>query len=277
VSTSTGIGGAARNNTVGVIGDGAAGGKLKVVKNGTGTWLIAMTGTFTGGFDINSGTVRYFSTGNKGFGNGPITIGGDITFNHANSGAMVVTNAMSVNGNITFNGADNPEFSGAMNFNSAIRTITSGSAGNTNVTLSGQISNGGLTKAGAGVLILSGSNTYSGITTVTAGKLIVDADHVFGGTTSITVVAGTTLTLQNGVLNDYINNSASLILNSTSVLNLGFTGDDKVGAISKDGGTTWLSPGTYNAASLTASGTGAGTLTIERKKVLRLIGITSKP
>jgi len=281
VSTSTGIGGAARNNTVGVITDGTAGGKLKLVKNGIGLWTMGVSSTFTGGFDINGGTIRYFGNGSIGLGRGLITIGSaGATLSHANSTAgFTTTNDFLFNGNLTIAGADNFLFSGTMDLNGADRTITQNGA-STNFMLSGSLSNGSLTKAGVGILILSGSNTYSGATTVSAGSLIANADHVFSGTTNITVAGAATLTLQNGVLNDYIGKNAKLVLNSTAILNLNFTGADTIGGLSLDGGTTWIPNGTYTAAQLdalpgaTVNGGASASLTVGAK-VLRLIGITS--
>jgi len=123
-----------------------------------------------------------------------------------------------------------------------------------------------LTKFGPGTLILTGNNTYSGATTVATGSLIGNADHILSGTTNITVAAGATLTLQSGVVNDYINDSAALKLAAGSVLNLNFAGEDTVGSLSLDGGTTWLPSGAYDAAALDALGfgtcTGSGSLTV---------------
>jgi autotransporter-associated beta strand protein len=271
VSTSTGIGGASRNNTVGVISDGTDFGSLKVVKNGTGIWLIAMTGTFTGGLDFNAGTIRYFNSGNKGFGNGIITLSNGVEFMHANSSPVTITNQMVVNGNFELSGAANAAFSGAMNFGAATRTITV--TGGTNTTIAGVISgSGGLTKTGADPLTLSGANTYSGTTTVSQGALIANADRALGGTASIQVSGGTTLTLTNGVLNNYINDLASLKLATNSTLNLNFTGTDTIGLLSLDNGTTWLTNGTYNVAALAAAGgkgtyTGAGVLNVNSEPV----------
>ena len=158
----------------------------------------------------------------------------------------------------------------------ANRTVTlSGGAGTWNI--SGVVSNGGLTKAGANLMLLSASNTYALGTTISAGTLVGDADGSFG-TNSVTVANSATLTLTNGVLNNYIGNQAQLILGSTSTLNLGFIGTDIVGGLSLDGGTTWLPNGIYTAAQLEAlpgaTVAGTGSLTVGAK-ILRLISITS--
>jgi len=262
VSTASGIPAGSRNNNLyGTVSDGAGGGNLKLVKNGTGLWSIGLTHTFTGGFYFNAGTVRYNSSGSKGFGNGIITIGGDVTFNHANPTALVITNNMSVNGNIILAGNENGTFSGAINLGSAVRKITQDAG--TNTVFSGVISNGGLIKAGADPLTLSGTNTYGGGTIVSNGTLICTTNNSLG-TGPVTVAGGATLTL--GASN-CIHNAAALTLSANSVLNLNFTGTDTVGGISPDGGSTWLPFGTYTEAQLDALSagtcTGTGRLMVE--------------
>jgi autotransporter-associated beta strand protein len=258
VSTSSGIGGSTRNNQTGTIGDGSNGGKLKLVKNGTGLWTISKgTGsTFTGGFYFNEGTIRSFGGGVGQYGYGTVTIGTNVTFSHGNATSMTITNSMVVNGNFTMDGSANTTWSGPINLGSATRTITM-SAGTNNV-FSGVISGlGGLTKAGGNDLILSSSNTYSGVTTVSQGELIANADYALG-TNSVTVAGGATLTLTNGTANNYIGDQAKLILGATSTLNLNFSGAaDTIDSLSLDGGTTWLPAGTYTAAALGATGSGS--------------------
>jgi autotransporter-associated beta strand protein len=260
VSTSAGNGGSSRNNSIsGVLENGSAGGELAVVKNGSGLWLLSAPNTFTGGFTFNSGTIRYFGNGGTQFGAGLLTIGDGVIFNHANSGLITLSNPLLVNGNFTVNGPATTAFSGTMDLGAAVRTITVNSS--TQTVFSGVISgSGGLTKAGAVPLTLSGANTYSGSTTVSAGELIAKNDHVLGGTTQITVAPAATLTLTNGMLSDYIGDLSRLILSTTSVLNLNFTGTDIIGFLSLDGGASWLTNGIYSAADLTVAG-GTGTYT----------------
>ena len=85
----------------------------------------------------------------------------------------------------------------------------------------------------------------------------------------MTVADGAALIMQNA---DTLDDLAALVLNSTSSLDLDFTGSDTVGSISLDGGVTTLAAGTYDAAALSAlngSGiyTGTGSLTVVEKSV----------
>ena len=265
-------------NQLTTVSDGTGGGNLTIIKKGTGVWTVGLTSTFTGDFYLNEGTLRAFGAGG-GYGKGTLIIGTNVVFTQGNTTMSTLSNNVKavVNGDFTLTGSANTKWTWPMELGSATRTVT---VTTTNKTFAGAISgSGGLTKAGSGELTLSGSNTYSGATTVSAGTLIGGADHAFGGTTNITVAAAATLTLTNGVLNDYIGKNAKLILNSTSVLNLGYTGAaDTIGGLSLDGGTTMLPNGTYTAAQLDAlpgaTVTGTGSLTVGAK-VFRLISITS--
>jgi len=266
-------------NQLNAVSDGAGGGNLTIIKKGTGIWTVSLTSTFTGDFYLNEGTLRAFGAGG-GYGKGTLIIGTNVIFTQGNSTMSTLSNNVKavVNGDFTLTGSANTKWTFPIDIGSATRTVTVTS---TNKTFSGVISgSGGLTKAGVGELILSGSNTYSGATTVSAGALIGGADHAFGATTNITVAAAATLTLTSGVLNDYIGKNAKLVLNSTAILNLNFTGADTIGGLSLDGGTTWIPNGTYTAAQLdalpgaTVNGGASASLTVGAK-VLRLISITS--
>ncbi len=70
----------------------------------------------------------------------------------------------------------------------------------------------GFTKAGPNTLTLSVSNLYSGTTVVAAGLLDVQSDGGLGSG-DVQVADGASLTLESGAANNYINDSANLILN----------------------------------------------------------------
>jgi autotransporter-associated beta strand protein len=120
------------------------------------------------------------------------------------------------------------------------------------LTASGAISGtGGIVKTGTGVLEISGVNTYSGRTTVEGGTLSLKANQTVG-------------------------DDSELILGSSAALKLDFAGTETVKTLSLDGGITFLAPGTYTAAQLSALGSGTysgnGTLTVLRRGgKLRLI------
>jgi autotransporter-associated beta strand protein len=92
-----------------------------------------------------------------------------------------------------------------------------------------------IAKVGTGTLTLTNASTYSGGTTVTTGTLVAGHDGALG-VGDVTVASGAILTMQNGTNNDYIFDGASLIIASSSTVNLNFTGaPDIVGNLIIDG------------------------------------------
>ncbi len=112
----------------------------------------------------------------------------------------------------------------------ANRTITSlhsngDGAVTTGFTVSGVISNGGITKTGVGNIIFGGANTYSGGTTISAGTLTITTAGTLGSnvnTNNITLASGTRLNLA-AAANTGSSKTITLTstANSLSVLTLG--------------------------------------------------------
>lgn len=157
--------------------------------------------TISGGvFETGANLER---TGGSAAGNMQITGGGTAGFS-ANGGAVQVAfgtlasptaltwnTAPFVVGVFNLNGvtANNTlEFKNAINLNGATRTIQV----DANVaTISGILSNGGVTKTGNGTLTLSAINSYAGSTIVAAGTLQVNgATGSLAATTTLTLGAG---------------------------------------------------------------------------------------
>jgi autotransporter-associated beta strand protein len=137
----------------------------------SGTNTVQWTGS--GGFSASGGkmTVAIGGTASPT----PLTWG---------SGNFVPSGSALVFGSPT---ADNEtEFGNRINLAGAVRNVTINdnpfSAGDF-ATLSGALSNGGLTKDGMGLLVLKGSHTYTGSTTVAAGTLKLPAGATLASTT----------------------------------------------------------------------------------------------
>jgi len=132
-------------------------------------------------------------------------------------------------------------------------------AGTGPIKITGAISdNGAGTTAinvSGGAVTLSGANTFAGGTTVSAGTLTGTSSGAFGAG-HVTVSNGAALVLQNTAA---IRTGVNLVLGTNAALTLAFTGSDKVGRLSLDGGTSWLTNGTYNATALGVLGTGTYT------------------
>ena len=116
---------------------------------------------------------------------------------------------------------------------------------------------------------MSGVNTYTGGTIVSNGALVASSDGALG-TGHVTVANGATLLLQT---NAAINDQAVLVAGTNSTLTLDCAGPETVGALSLNGGTTWLTNGTYDAAALDALGTG----TYGGSGSLSVAGVASDP
>jgi len=257
-------------------------GSGSLIQSGTGTLILSGTNTY-GATTISAGKLQVGDGGTTGtLGRGNVINNSVLAFNRSNT--YTVSNDISGTGSLIKLGAgtlilaSNNTFRGGVTINEGTLQIGDGSFGGklgtgnvTNnaalvfnrsnaYTASNVISGAGsLTKLGAGALTLSGTNnTYSGLTTVAAGALIGTVDSAFG-TSDITVATNATLVLQGGVLNNYIEDWASLRLATNATLTLNFTGVDTIGGISLDGGVTWLAPGVYNASAFSALGTGTYT------------------
>ena len=168
------------SNTIsGVIGNGV--GTLSITKNGAGTWMLSGANTYTGTTTLSNGILQIGvnSVGSVGsitssaVGTGALALnGGTISSDSATTRTLL--NAVTFGGDVALGNATNTgklTFSAAANLGGATRTLTTAS----DAEFDGVISNGGLTKAGAGTLTLKGLNTYTGATTISAGTLVLDA------------------------------------------------------------------------------------------------------
>jgi autotransporter-associated beta strand protein len=205
---------------------------------GTGGVTMTLTNTFTGGVTLNSGRFKFGSDGEAGVG-GPAGNGGTFTINGgsidtANSTARVIQNVnpIAVGGDFAYAGTGDLTLPGNVNLGGATRTITANGA--STLTLAGVITNGGLIKAGAGVLNLTGTNTYSGDTTVSNGTLAIAVACI--ATNSTVAVA------------------------SGAVLQLDFTTTNLVSALVLNGSPQ--APGVYSSNNVPAYIAGSGSLEV---------------
>jgi autotransporter-associated beta strand protein len=148
--------------------DNDGGGKVSLVKSGSGTGLVNLynaTNSYSGDTVVNSGSLLTRAAGaipsGAGKGNVIVRYGGTLDL-FATSQTI---NGLSGDGNVT-------------NTSAGTSTLTVGS-NDTTSTFSGIISDGGaskyvaITKTGTGTLTLSGANTYTRNTTVSAGTLLI--------------------------------------------------------------------------------------------------------
>ena len=253
--------GADNNNAIfsGVIQDGETGGKVALVKIGTGTLTLLSAQTYTGATTISSGKLALLSSGGLPDSTA-LTVEAGATFDM--SGVFDTVGSIAGGGAIILGG-----------------TLTAG-GNNASTTFSGGISGGGgFTKTGTGALTLSGNNTYTGTTTISAGTLVLGHANGAGPSGFVTVAAGATfdtgafgysLNRLLGASEDAgtVTGSGTFSYDSSSnkILSAALAGSaslakSNTGTLTLDGGVTYTGATTISAGTLQiGSGGGTGSL-----------------
>lgn len=141
-----------------------------LVKSGAGAAVFTSANDWTGGTALAAGTIRVGADGALGSGSLALTGG---TLASANASARGLSNPVAFGGDAAIGdgtGTGAMTFSGGVDLGGGTRSLTTAA----DTTFSGTISNGGLTKLGAGRLTLAGTSTFTGPTTVAAGRLAVN-------------------------------------------------------------------------------------------------------
>lgn len=288
------------------VNNGANGGNLAIVKNGTGIWrLSAPDSDYSGGTTINGGRLQYNAgTGDTStvFGTGTLYLNSGMVQNTESAGGAklftTIANNMVMGGDFTFStkaaSYNTTIFSGTMDLGGAVRKITVSGAADSAVVLSGVISNGGIEKTGDERLNLRGVNTYTGNTTVSVGTLILEENagltFDIGANGVNTAILGTGTIQLDGIFYFNLTGADSTYGNSWDIVSVGtlsetfgatfgvdgFTGSS--GTWTKvDGLNTWTfeeSTGMLNVVpepgtlALAAMGLGAILLRLRRRKRL---------
>ena len=170
-------------NFSGVIQDGA--GLVSVLKNGTASDVLTLTGTntYTGGTEINGGTLS--------FANGSLGTVGTINFTGDSTLRWHSTNTEDVSGRIVLEDV-NVTFD--TNGNNVTLALALGIGDEADGTAS-------VTKTGAGTLTLLGANIYTGGTNIHAGTLSF-ADGALGTTGQVRFTGTSTLRWESGNTQD---------------------------------------------------------------------------
>ncbi len=175
-----------------ITGTGAINGSGGISKSGTASLTLATANGFSGGVQLNGGTLNV--NHNTALGTGTLTIAGG-TLDNTSGSARTASNAQSWNGDFTFTGTNDLTLGSATMNASRQVTVSAGT-----LTVGGISGSGfGLTKAGAGTLAV-GASSYSGATVVNGGTLKATSATSFNATSSITLAnsAGVALDL-NGI------------------------------------------------------------------------------
>ncbi len=256
-------------------------GSTSLVKKGNGKLIINNANSFTGGVNLNGGTIVVGNALALGATTNLLTFG-------ASSNARLQLN----NNSVTLGGLASPDATaivenGGNTSNSTVTVSGSGSS-----TFAGTLRDGdgsttgklGLTTGGTATLILTGTNSFTGATNIGAGSTlqvgsggtsgtlgagsVADAGSlVFNRSDSVTlsgsVTGAGTVTIQSGtlVLTGALSNNGTNTVNSGATLQVGNgTTNGTVGSITDNGTLAFNNNGT--AQSYTSSVTGSGALKI---------------
>ena len=199
--------------------------------------------------------------------------GATLTLNSDNTvaGKLLLLGDVSTSGNTTVtianSGANTHPGTVDLGAGTRMFTVADGTA-TTDMLVRAVITNGGLTKAGAGTLALNAANTYTGATTINAGTLDVEGSTAAGST----VAVGTAGTLSGA---GTINGNATLTGNGVIDLtdpgsiqgNLDVTGGNwngqgkVVGTVTASSGTLTIGPvGNLDASNSGLNVTGTGSI-----------------
>jgi|GEM_PF-2525381 len=224
-------------------GDGA------IVKSGSGIFTIRQGSGLTGSITLQQGEIRQTADNSSTLpSGGTLTLAGGTRYSSDGAGTRTIAKNVVIEDGMAlavFN-SGGITITGNVDLDGGTRVLTNSNA----VTISGVISNGGLTKSGAGTMTLSDANTYASNTRIAAGTLELDHQDA----------------LQNSTLDMNGSDSGSLSFGSPSSFTLGgLTGSRNINMGAKtlsvgnnDSSTTYS--GQLSNGSLTK--TGSGTLTL---------------
>ena len=220
---------------------GAITGGGSLNKTGTGVLFLAGTNGYTGGTNIDAGSLVVYGSSSAGTGTIAIANGAQLA---AAGGTFTTPNAITLTGQASLlaqNAGDLWTLSGV---------ISDGSAAGT------------LVKNGAGTVILTGTNTYTGGTQIVAGTLAIAGDAAIAGG-DVTFTGASTLRTLAGI--DF---SGLFVLDAAATIDTnGFDSQQLGGSISGAGSLTKIGAGQLTLAG-TSTYTGdtflnAGTLRLQ--------------
>jgi autotransporter-associated beta strand protein len=175
---------------------------------------------------------------------------------------------------------------GSIDLNGGVRTFNVGNvSADVDLDVAVPITNGGLTKNGAGTMRLSGNNTFAGNVTVNSGVLRYNHSSGLNSNSLVTVNTGGTLDMNNtsdtiaglaGTGGAVTQGTASLTISATSGTNMYSGAITGTGALVKNGASTQilsgnnsLGPVTVNAGTMLFNGTSTtGAVTVANNATL---------
>jgi autotransporter-associated beta strand protein len=184
---------------------------MVIDRTGAGVVRIEGAGTYTGGTTLNQGTLQVRSS--SALGSGGLAINGGILASFIS--ARTLANNVTVGGNFTLGGSGHAiTLNGTTNLGGGTRVITTANT----ATFGGVISNGGISKQGAGSLVLNAQNTYTGATSVTAGTLVIGASASTHADSAVTISNSGSSLVVNGTINGTLHSGVSTILSGSGTV-----------------------------------------------------------
>ncbi len=182
-----------------------------VTMQGTGTWALGGTNTFTGATTLSAGTLDLANQ--NALLNSTLTMSGSgsLMFDSSVSGDAFTMGGLSAS-------ASGSGFNILLQNNAAAPIVlTVGSTNNASSTYAGVLSGsaGALVKSGMGTLTLSGVNTYTGSTTVSQGTLAVSGSGSIANSSLVSVAGGATLDV-SGLSSTFTLSSSQTLSNMAS-------------------------------------------------------------
>ncbi|OAJ63603.1 autotransporter-associated beta strand repeat-containing protein [Paraburkholderia ginsengiterrae] len=227
----------------GVVGDGTTAGVLAV--NGTGTVALTGPNTYSGGTNVNGGTLALTGSGTAGASSGAITVGIGAALDVQNT----LANAVTLSGGTLETTTGSGVVNGAVTLNGG---NTFSVANNATLTVNGIVSDGttagALTVVGVGTVALTGLNSYSAGTNVNGGTLALSGNGTAGAPGgAVAVASGAALDVQNTLANAVTLSGGTLeTTTGNGVVN---------GAVALNGSSTFAAG---NGAVLTVNGVVSG-------------------
>ncbi|HEV2970839.1 MAG TPA: autotransporter-associated beta strand repeat-containing protein [Pirellulales bacterium] len=263
------------NTYAGVLQDGPGGGPLFVEKAGAGTLTLSGHNTFTGGVEIDAGSLQ---------------LGSPTALNAANIVFLTDSAILSLNGNsVSISVLESSGTTAIVQNQSATPATLTDNVVSSTTAYPGVLQDGAgggalsLVKSGAGALVLSGNNTFSGGIALNAGTLFIGSNSALGlgtltaGGGTLQAASDGTFAVGNAVrlnaalnvagansftLGGPISGSGGLVKGGSSTLTLSHS-ESLAGPITVNGGTLRFSAVSGSATigtGVTATVTGSATL-----------------
>jgi len=250
----------------------------QITKTGSGNLQLSnVTNAFSGGVNLSQGGLIIGGSSTPSavglapqfgpLGTGTLTVGSGTSL--LSTAANTISNAVSIQGDFTFNGINNLTLNGATSLPSNVNTNITVAAPQMTATLGAVVSGAGskITKNGLGTLTLANTNTFTGGVTLNAGTIVATGSVPFG-TGTVTLNGGllqlrsntggnygNALTITPSLTNAFIDINGNTAGLGTSIFAFGTLTEQATTVLNVTGGTGFKVQ--FTGTNLTSLGTPA--------------------